>query len=150
MREAYHYRCAYLAIRIDEATGGASADHMMPKSKARNRVYEWSNYRLACTRVNGRKGVHSVIDPFEVEDGWFELEFIMHQVKPGRAALGEIEKRVTHTIDILGLNDEPCRASRRRYVEVYGKGAPLSFLAEEAPFIASELRRQGRLRQGDL
>ena len=48
---------------------------MLPKSTRWRDVYEWLNYRLACSRMNSRKGVMpNILDPFEVENEWFVLE----------------------------------------------------------------------------
>ncbi len=70
--QSYQRVCAYLCFYIPRGTGAPSTDHMIPKSTAWQHVYEWSNYRLACTLMNSRKGVSaSVLDPFDVENGWF-------------------------------------------------------------------------------
>ena len=82
--EKYHRICAYLCVYIPRGVGAPSVDHMIPKSMRWDRVYEWNNYRLACALMNARKGsVDQVMDPFEVEDGWFTLELYEFQVVPG-------------------------------------------------------------------
>lgn len=152
MLEAYQRRCAYLSLYIERATGNPSVDHFIPKSKAWNQVYEWSNYRLACNLMNARKkDVEGVLDPFEIEEGWFALEFVAFQVIPGPESRGSIAKRVQNTIEILKLNDEECCKVRQEYVDAYFDIAPipLNYLERRAPFIARELRRQGLLRTGD-
>ncbi|MDQ0122056.1 hypothetical protein J2W17_001001 [Pseudomonas lini] len=84
LMEAYNRLCAYVCIYIEPVTGGASVDHMLPKSLAWQDVYEWHNYRLACTLMNARKNNYeNVLDPFEVEDGWFRLKLTGYQVIPG-------------------------------------------------------------------
>jgi 5-methylcytosine-specific restriction endonuclease McrA len=60
---AYHRICAYTALYIHRITGAQSVDHMAAKSSHWRDVYEWNNYRLACARVNSRKGVKSPLDP---------------------------------------------------------------------------------------
>ena len=152
MLESYDRICAYLSLYIPRATGSPSVDHIIPKSKAWDRVYEWSNYRLACARLNSWKSVNSVLDPFAVEDGWFALEFVEFQVMPGPRAAGAVEKQVEDTIEKLGLNDQECCDAREEYVEAYldREPIPLWYLKRRAPFIARELRRQGMLRAGDV
>jgi 5-methylcytosine-specific restriction endonuclease McrA len=148
LSEAYHRICAYICHYIEPVTGARSVDHMVPKSVAWDRVYEWDNYRLACALMNARKSeAMTVLDPFEVEDGWFELELVAFQVGPRRGLPPEIEARIDDTIRRLGLNDRECRAARGEYVEAYLCGdIRLEHLERRAPFIARELRRQGRLR----
>ncbi len=146
---AYRRICAYSCFRIHPVTGARSVDHMAPKSRAWDRVYEWSNYRLACSLLNARKRDFSmVLDPFEVEDGWFELELVGFQVRPAPGLDPEIRARIAATIETLGLDD--FRHSRARDAELYWSG-DISFahLMEESPFVAAELRRQGRLNDGD-
>jgi hypothetical protein len=152
MLESYNRLCAYVSLYIEHATGNPSVDHVIPKSKAWDKVYEWSNYRLACALVNSKKNdVDDVLDPFEIEDGLFALEFVEFQVKLGQAAVGKLEGKVAETIEKLGLNLPDCCKARREYVENYQeKQIKLNYLERRAPFIARELRRQGRLNAGDL
>jgi hypothetical protein len=151
MLESYHRLCSYLSLYIERATGSPSVDHVVPKSLAWDRVYEWSNYRLACQLINSRKGaIASVLDPFAVQDGWFALELFAYQVIPGEGATGALEVAVSETITKLGLNLPECCDARREYVEAYkATEITLPYLERRAPFIARELRRQGKLRPGD-
>ena len=80
----YDRICAFLSLHIPPGVGTPSVDHMVAKSKAWDLVYEWSNYRLACSLMNARKGVADVLDPFEIGEGWFALELDEFQVMPGR------------------------------------------------------------------
>lgn len=148
---AYHRICAYVACYIEPVTGMPTVDHMIPKSQGWDQVYEWSNFRLACSRMNSRKNdAPDVLDPFEVETGWFELEVVSFQLKPSAGVDAPTRRRITDTITRLGLNDQECRDLREEYVTSYWGGAiPLNSLTRRAPFIAMELRRQGRLREAD-
>lgn len=150
MLDAYERRCAYLALYLERATGGPSVDHAIPKSRAWRKVYEWSNYRLSARLINAKKGETTVLDPFEIEAGWFALELYGFQVVPGPRAPKKRIAEIDRTIEDLGLNRRECRRAREEYVVDYERGEiRLAFLERRAPFIASELRRQGRLRQGD-
>lgn len=146
MLASYDRLCAYLALHIEPATGNPSVDHVIPKSKAWDRVYEWSNYRLASARINAKKNdIHHVLDPFEIEDGLFAIEFVEFQVKPGPEAGGQLAS-VLQTIETLGLNMPECCAARRAYVVDYEAGEiSLSYMERRAPFVAREMRRQGLL-----
>lgn len=148
---AYHRICAYSCFYIERVTGGASVDHFAPVSQAWDRVYEWSNYRLACALMNGRKrDFGSVLDPFEVEEGFFALDLVNLKVVPGPRA-GPKRKEIEKTIQILGLDGAEYRAALEDYWEAYFElGSSLRHIERRAPFFASELRRQGRLRRGDV
>lgn len=147
MLEKYHRLCAYLSLYIEHATGAASVDHVIPKSKQWGLVYEWSNYRLACQLVNARKSdLENLLDPFEIEDGWFALEFVEFQVLRGPQAPAERVAAIEATIDKLGLNARDCCKAREEYVSQYQAGKiQLDYLERRAPFVARELRRQGKL-----
>lgn len=149
--DAYQRICAYVCIYIEKVTGGASIDHLIPKSRAWDHVYEWSNYRIACSLMNTRKGVAcEVLDPFEIQDGWFALELVGFQVVPGESLDASIRERVVATIETLNLNDRECCGLREEYASEYQAGhISLGYLRRRAPFVARELERQGRLNERD-
>jgi hypothetical protein len=149
---AYRRICGYTCLYIEQITGGASVDHMVPRARAWDRVYEWENYRLVCALMNSRKKeAENVLDPFEVSDDWFALELFSYQIVPGAGAVGEIRERVERTLRLLGLNDEICRRARQEYADCYLAGEiRLDHLQRRAPLIARELRRHGKLREGDF
>jgi hypothetical protein len=95
--------------------------------------------------MNSRKReLEDVLDPFEVEDGWFSLELSFLQILPSPDLVEANRVRVQGTIDRLRLNDNECLQARATYYEPYRLGE-LTFqrLAEWSPFVAAELRRQG-------
>ena len=148
---SYRRICAYLCLYIPRGTGARSVDHMIAKSAAWDQAYEWTNYRLACSLMNSRKGAAtSVLDPFDVENGWFVLELVEFQVLPGDGLDDAVAEDVQATIRRLRLNDDECRGAREEYAEDYWSGhVSLDYLGRHAPFVARELRRQGRLRAPD-
>ena len=141
---AYGRLCAYICIYIERVTGGGSVDHMLPKSYAWQDIYEWQNYRLACTLMNARKNNYQdVLDPFEVEDGWFRLELVSYQVIPGEGLDPMIEARVLATIERLKLNDHYCLKVREEYATALFDGdITLDYLRRRAPFLAREIDGQ--------
>lgn len=143
--------CSYLCLYIPRGTGAPSVDHMVAKSRRWDQVYEWRNYRLACSWMNARKGaVASVLDPFEIGDGWFALELVGFQVVPGAGLAADDLAAVEATIERLRLSDQICCEARAEYAEYYWKGEiRIGYLTRHAPFVARELRRQGRLRNED-
>ena len=106
----------------------------------------WSNFRLMCGTLNGRKGDYEdVIDPFRVANGTFALDFPSLFVKPAPNLSRHMANRVSATIARLQLNDEgTCIKARERYVKQYCQGLiDFALVEREAPFIAFELTRQG-------
>lgn len=151
MLHAYERRCAYLALYIEHATGSPTVDHVAPRSRAWDQVYEWSNYRLCAALINAKKNdLTGVLDPFEIKAGWFALELVGFQVIQGPSAPADRIAEIERTIKDLGLNARDCCSARQEYVESYeSRHIDLEYLERRAPFVASELRRQGRLRQED-
>lgn len=153
MLAAYERRCAYLAMYIHHATGNPTVDHVLPKSYAWNKVYEWSNYRLCAAIINSKKGaLLTLVDPFAIGPGWFALNMNTLHVGRGDAAPEAEYPRIDATLPVL--NHRLCVKEREEYVRCYrlGPGASgfdLAHLEHRAPFIASELRRQGQLVRGD-
>jgi hypothetical protein len=91
-----------------------------------------------------------VIAPRAAEDGWFALELDDCQVVVGPDLDEATRARVEATRTRLGLNDYDCMKARQEYVSAYLEGdISLSYLERRSPFIARELRRQGKLREGD-
>ncbi len=147
---AYGEICAYSCFRIHPVTGARSADHFAPKSRNWRFVYQWSNYRLCCSRMNSRKNdFGTVLDPLTIGAGWFELELVGFQVIPGATISSKsVEQQVIDTIARLGLNDF-CR-ERAQDAERYWDGDySLNVLKKDSPFVAYELWRQKRLNPGD-
>ncbi len=153
MMKVYEQRCAYLAMFIEE-TGSPTVDHVLPKSLAWDRVYEWSNYRLCTGVVNSKKGeLLGLVDPVDAKVGWFALDLASYRVVRGAAAPKAQHPKIDATLPLLNIRD--CCVQRRRYVDEYRRGPgvrgiDLAYLEYRAPFIASELRRQGQLMRGDV
>lgn len=149
--ERYHRICFYSSLYIHPVTGARSVYHMVAKSRRWDEVYEWANYRLTCSLMNARKdAIASVLDPFEIEDGWFALELAGFQVVSGAGLAGDDLAAVEDTIQSLQLNDLMCCKARAEYAEKYwDKQIRLAYLTSHAPFVERELRRRGRLLGGD-
>lgn len=140
--------CAYSCFHIPLVVGGKSVEHFSPKSDDPELAYEWSNYRLVCALMNSRKReFKDVLDPFEIEDGWFELEFLFMQVRPAPRLTDDVTRDVAATIDRLKLNAEECCAARGQWYDDWRAGEISDKLVERrAPFIHREAVRQGLLR----
>lgn len=149
MLKLYERRCAFLALYLEYGIGSPSVDHMIPKSKSWNHVYEWTNYRLCAAQVNAyKKDLDGLIDPFTCKVGWFGLEFVAFQVISGPAAPATKRTEIEATLALLNHHD--FLRLREEYVTEYEKkNIGLRYLERRAPFIAHELRRQGRLNPDD-
>lgn len=143
LHEAYGRICAYMSFYIERVTGAASVDHMLPKSVNWQEIYKWGNYRLACSLMNSRKNdYHDVLDPFEIEDGWFQMELVGYQVIPAPDLPPDIHDKVEATINRLELNDYECRKLREDYVNALNSGdISQGYLSRRAPFLAKEIER---------
>ncbi len=152
LHKAYRGICSYVNIYINRVTGARTVDHFIAKSGAREEAYEWSNYRLACSLMNSRKGrFDDVLDPFEVEDGWFVLEFGFLKLFPNPELAPDLQDRVQNTINRLGLNDKSCRDARDEYCRDYIEGAiSFDYLKRYCPLVAREMAREGLVRPDGL
>lgn len=152
LRRAYRDICAYLAMRIHPATGAATVDHFVPLDDAPQLAYEWSNYRLCSAQVNTNKKNHrDVLDPFLVGQGWFALDIGTFEVVPGPDLSSDVLEEVEATIARLKLNEPTFVQARAeyhdRYLGLVDAPLPLEWLEAECPFVANEMKRQGRLRE---
>jgi len=147
---AYDSTCAYWCLRIHQGTGNPTVDHFAPKSRHWDKVYEWSNYRLACQTVNGFKREFSdVIDPFLLGEGLFALDLVSLKVVPGTAS-GDQLAEVRDSITRLRLDSgEYSSALEERYQPYRAGEITFAHLRKYAPFLALEIERQGRRRPED-
>ena len=145
--ESYNGTCAYLCLFFERVTGGGSVDHFIAKSKRADLAYEWSNYRLACTAMNSRKcSFDDVLDPFEIEDGWFHMEFFIGQIYPNPELPQDQRHQVAATIKRLGLDDDENRKMRLRHFRYYYEDHwDEIYLKKASPFVWYEAWRQGLL-----
>lgn len=145
MLDSYERRCAFLALYLEYATGNPSVDHMIPKSRRWDQVYEWNNYRLCASTINARKNdLTGLIDPVDCRPGWFALELVGYQVIPGPEAPSDRHAEISATLNLLNTPD--CCRAREEYVRCYHAGSiDLAYLRRRAPFVADELRRQKQL-----
>ena len=147
---AYHKTCAYSCspIWVRSAT---TVDHYLAKAVRPDQAYEWSNYRLSRFKMNCNKGVNAaVIDPFLVENHWFEVDFPSCLIKPGTGLTQDIYDRVVETIRCLRLNidDELVDERATQMVDLARGDISFAKLGREYPLLAREVTRQGLL--GDL
>lgn len=145
--QSYRGTCAYLAVFFERVTGGATVDHFVAKSSRAGSAYEWTNYRLACSTMNSRKWTYDdVLDPFDVEDGWFCLELVSGHIYPNPDVDGPVKESMTDTIRRLGLDGPANREMRARHYQWYREGHyDGEHLKRLSPFVWFEANRQGLL-----
>jgi len=139
LREAFDGLCAYCAMRIMKG----QVDHFRPVAVLKEEgnvesAHEWSNFRYGEGQLNGKKWKHIVLDPFDVQDGWFEVHLPDLQLVATNAIPEEVRELATFTIKKLGLRDgEVVVRYRRAWFEMYRQGKlTLEGLSEVAPLIA--------------
>jgi uncharacterized protein (TIGR02646 family) len=143
---AYGGICAYVSIHIPRTTGAKSVDHFVAKSSEPAQAYEWSNFRLASSKMNGQKNVfEDVLDPFTLNPETFHLNLFDGAIRVNSKLSGDAKTAAQATIDRLGLDDEDCREDRRDYFDDYRRNNDETVLKRKAPFVWYEAQRQGLL-----
>ena len=139
LREVFRGLCAYCVMM----TMKAEVDHFIPvailKKEGQDELaYEWSNFRYGDKTLNGRKWKHLVLDPFEVQDGWFAILLPSLQLVSTDRLPKKHRKKAAFTLEKLGLtNDEVIVRYRRQWFEMYQTGElTLDGLRRVAPLIA--------------
>lgn len=143
----YDSTCAYLGTRFEQVHGCGSVDHFAPKSLLPAQAYEWSNYRLVCSRMNSRKReFQDVLDPFFIENGYFHLELVSGRIYANPNLDASILEQVKATITRLKLDDAICRNHRASLFNDYVVGEfTANHLKKQSPFVWYEADRQGIL-----
>jgi hypothetical protein len=134
LADGFRQLCAYSAMYEPVGT----VDHFVSWNEDRARAYEWSNYRFASGWLNSSKqSVLSaeIIDPFTVEDGWFEILLPSLQLVPSPSVPEHQRARVTFVLERLHLgHDERVVRQRREWYRMYQDGElTLDGLAKKAP-----------------
>jgi hypothetical protein len=149
LHAAYSGICAYTAIYLPNQ---GSVDHFLPKASHPQLAYEWSNFRLASSKVNNIKGNQSgLLDPFDVMDDWFFLEIPTCLIKANPMLDKALRSRINVTINSLNLNSDDSLVQDRCNILIeYAKGEiSVGFLGRRYPFLAKEVGRQS-LKQENL
>jgi hypothetical protein len=140
--QLYKSVCAYTGEWFPEPA--ASVDHFIPTSKEPRLAYEWDNYRLTTQKMNNIKGNKTdLIDPFEVQLGWFVLDFPSCYIKSCMEITDIEDKKVRDTINALELNSYERTDTRYNIIQEYINGKMnFDFLRINYPYIAYEIERQ--------
>lgn len=145
LARASQHRCYWLAIEILLEHG--EVEHFIPVSRVRGTgdeylIYEWTNYRWADSRINQAKGTRDVLDPFDVEEGWFEVSLPDLQIRMTDRIPDTKRALADFTIRQLKLNGEYAIRYRERIFEKYREGRDqLVHVRREAPLLATAIER---------
>lgn len=140
-------RCGYAAMWISSGT----VDHHVSFHENPTLAYEWSNFRYVEGWINSsksRKVAEKLLDPFEVEQGWFAIELPSLQLMLTDAVPEHLRDRAEYTLKNLPIqHDERIVRARRAWLEMYELGTPLAVIEKKAPLIAAAIVRENWPRQ---
>ncbi len=146
LADGFRYLCGYSLIHTPVGT----IDHFISSRSDRSLAYEWKNYRYADGWINSCKQDQdaTMLDPFEVEDDWFEIllpsmQMVLAERLEGRIS-AEQYQRARNTLERLHLvNDPRARNPRRVWYQAYLQGKiTLEGLDDFAPLLARAIRKQ--------
>ena len=142
LADAFDQLCGYSAMFEPVGT----VDHYLSIKNHRTQAYEWGNYRFSTGWINSSKqsADQAVLDPFEVEDGWFEILLPSLQLKLSDTIPEAHRAKAVYTLDRLHLrDDERVIRQRREWYRMYQDGElTLGGLRKKAPLIARAIERE--------
>ena len=143
LADAFANLCAYSAMYEPVGT----VDHFVSWNEDRSKAYEWTNYRFAAGWINSSKSKvpsHRILDPFEVEEGYFEILLPSLQMVVASGVPRSMRDRCEFVLNRLHLrDDERVMRQRREWYRMYQDGElDLEGLEKKAPLIAAAIRKQ--------
>ena len=148
LQNAFRDLCAYTAIYEPIGT----VDHYISCKADNTKAYEWDNYRYAAQWMNSSKqnADDTVFDPFEVEDGGFEIILPSCQLKVSDTIPQQHRAKAEHTLKRLHLaHDERVIRTRTEWYQMYVRGElNLEGLRKKAPLIARAVEGQAQMPGG--
>lgn len=141
LADGFHGLCGYGAMFEPVGT----IDHFTSWKRAPHLAYEWSNYRFAAQWINSskQKADDEVLDPFEVEDGWFEVLLPSLQLVVTDKVPAPLRAKALRTLERLHLrDDERVIRQRREWYRMYQEGElSLEGLKRKAPLLARAVEK---------
>lgn len=142
LADGFSNRCGYSAMY--EPVG--SVDHFKSWNNHPALAYDWGNYRFAAEWMNKSKQTadEDVLDPYEVQDGWFEISLPDLQMSVTDRVPQAERARAEYTLTRLHLrDDERVIRQRRTWFEMFEKGKiNLAGLKQVAPLIAAAVKKR--------
>ncbi|MDD1429319.1 hypothetical protein MEO94_33830 [Dolichospermum sp. ST_sed9] len=147
LADGFSNLCGYSAMYEPVGT----VDHFLSCDNHRHLAYEWSNYRFASGWINSSKGTldKQVLDPFEVENDWFEILLPSLQLVITDAVPLKERQKAEFTLQRLHLqDDERVLRQRQAWYQMYIDGEiTIIGLEKKAPLIARAIRKQQAISQ---
>ncbi len=141
LADGFSNRCGYSAMY--EPVG--SVDHFKSWDNHPELAYDWTNFRYAAEWMNKSKQTadEDVLDPYEVQEGWFEITLPDLQLRVTDRVPAARRARATYTLTRLHLrDDERVIRQRRQWYEMFQTGKlSIDGLALVAPLIAAAVRK---------
>lgn len=142
LADAFRSLCAYGSMYEPVGT----VDHFVGIDEDRSKAYQWANYRFASAWLNSSKQdlrSSQLVDPFEVQEGWFEVQLPSLQMVLADGILPELRARAQLMLERMHLgHDERIVRQRREWLRMYEEGElTLEGLAKKAPLIAAAVER---------
>ncbi|MEB2870844.1 hypothetical protein [Pseudomonas rhizosphaerae] len=143
LAEGFKNRCGYGGMWISSGT----VDHFASCDERRDLSYEWSNFRYLDGWINSskkNKKSSELLDPYIVEDGWFEIILPSLQLVLTDAIPPELRSLAEATLKNLPLaHDERLVRNRRAWLKEYEQGnLSLQGLKNKAPLIAKAVLKR--------
>ena len=148
LRVAFKDLCGYTAMWL---SAPGTVDHFVSRDEDRSLAYEWTNFRYAAAWINSSKSAlrsDQVLDPFEVEQGWFEVLLPSCQMVMTSRCPPELRDRAQTMLKRLRLGDgEDVVRYRQEWYRMYCEGElTLDGLARKAPLIARAIQKHAQQR----
>ncbi len=137
LADGFRFLCAYSAMYEPVGT----VDHFVSYDEDNSKAYAWDNYRYCAGWINSSKQkvkAAEIFDPFEVEDGWFEIILPSVQLIVSDSIPGEHRERAEFVLKRLHLrDDERVLRQRREWLRMYQENEiSIEGLHTKAPLIA--------------
>jgi len=141
LADGFHNLCGWWAMRIADG----AVDHYLSKENHRRLTYSCPPPPPPPPTVNSSKKKHDdkVLDPFEVQAGWFEV--LLPSLQLVRTALVPplLHAKADFTLKKLKLATGPkVRRNRKGWYEDHrDRGLPMPLLEEYAPLVADAVKK---------
>lgn len=143
LAEGFSRRCGYTTVRVEV---GGTIDHFRPWSELRDTpeaslAWEWSNLRFCSEWFNAKRRSRPALDPYVVEDDWFELLLPSCQLVATDRVPPEHQSLADDMLERWLGHDEELVRHRSAWLENYESGwVNLELLDAYAPLVARAVR----------